>query len=63
LVNIVAHKTLLLAYGEGGHEVLPRHVRIAARDTPAARSLRHSWWWSLVPTLAAVAVGAWFLVR
>ena len=63
LVNIVAHKTLLLAYGEGGHEVLPRHVRVATRDTPAARPLRHSWWWSLVPTLAAVAVGAWFLTR
>jgi MSHA biogenesis protein MshM len=63
LVNILAHKTLLLAYGEGGHEVLPRHVRVAARDTPAARPMRHSWWWSLVPTLTAVAVSAWFLTR
>ena len=63
LVNVVAHKALLLVYGEGGHEVQPRHVRVAARDTPAARPLRHSWWWSVVPTLAAAAVGAWFFAR
>jgi len=63
LVNILAHKTLLLVYGEGGHEVLPRHIRIAARDTPAVRPLRYSWWWSVLPTLTAAAVGAWFLTR
>lgn len=63
LVNVVAHKALLLVYGEGGHEVLPRHVRVAARDTPAAQPLRYSWWWGVVPTLAAAAVGAWFLSR
>ena len=38
LVNIIAHKACLLVYGEGGHEVLPRHVRAAAKDTPSARS-------------------------
>jgi MSHA biogenesis protein MshM len=63
LVNVIAHKTLLLAYGEGGHEVLPRHIRAAAQDTPAARTWRHSWWWSVIPTLAAAAVSAWFLTR
>ncbi len=64
LVNVIAHKTLLLVYGEGAHEVLPRHVRIATRDTPAARPLRPTfWWWGLVPTIAAAAAGAWFLTR
>jgi MSHA biogenesis protein MshM len=37
LVNIIAHKALLLAYGEGRQQVLTRHVRRAASDTPEAR--------------------------
>ncbi|HSS46456.1 MAG TPA: AAA family ATPase [Burkholderiales bacterium] len=45
LVNILAHKSLLLTYGEGGHEVVPRHVRIAATDTPAAKNGIEPWWW------------------
>src|SRR5262245_48047748 len=62
LVNIVAHKSLLLAYGEGSHVVLPRQVRTAAKDTPSARGRRHAWWWGAVPTLAAAAVGVWVLL-
>jgi MSHA biogenesis protein MshM len=37
LVNILAHKAMLSAYGEGRQEVLPRHVRAAARDTEGVR--------------------------
>ncbi len=37
LVNIVAHKAMLLAFGEGRQQVRARHVRIAASDTPEAR--------------------------
>jgi len=37
LLNILAHKALLLAYGEGADQVAPRHVRLAGRDTPGAR--------------------------
>jgi len=52
LVNILSHKALLLAYGEGGYCVEPRHVRVAAQDTPAAASTR--WWWpGLRPPRAA----------
>jgi len=36
LVNILAHKTLMLAYGEGVREITGKHVRMAADDTPAA---------------------------
>ena len=43
LVNIVSHKAMLLAYGEGLQQVLPRHVRSAALDTPAA--MLRPWWW------------------
>lgn len=43
LVNVMAHKAMLLAYGEGVQQVLLHHVRAAASDTPAARPKR--WWW------------------
>jgi MSHA biogenesis protein MshM len=36
LINILAHKSLLLLFGEGGVHLEARHVRIAAQDTPAA---------------------------
>ncbi|HEX4597045.1 MAG TPA: AAA family ATPase [Burkholderiaceae bacterium] len=37
LVNIIAHKSLLLAYGQGGRHVTMRQVRAAANDTPHVR--------------------------
>jgi MSHA biogenesis protein MshM len=42
LVNILAHKALLLAYGEGGRRAERRHVRTAVNDTPSANT---PWWW------------------
>lgn len=36
LVNVVAHKSLLAAYGEGKYSLTHHHVRRAALDTPAA---------------------------
>ncbi len=42
LVNILAHKSLLIAFGEGRPLVEARHVRLAARDTEGARA--PSWW-------------------
>ena len=44
LINIMAHKAMLLAYGEGVQQVLPAHVRRAAADTPVPRQ-RRPWWW------------------
>jgi len=37
LVNILAHKALMLAYGEGSREIGPSLVKAAVADTPAAR--------------------------
>ena len=42
LINILAHKSLLLVYGEGARQAERRHVRAAAEDTPSARM---RWWW------------------
>jgi MSHA biogenesis protein MshM len=56
LINILAHKALLLVYGEGGHEVTRRHVNLAAKDTPSARRVRFPWLWtSVLPVVGAVA--------
>jgi len=54
LVNIVAHKALMLAFGEGRQQVLPKHIRDAAADTP---EVRRDWLpWAAV--LAGVSVAA-----
>jgi len=45
LVNILAHKCLMLAYGEDEHRVNVRHVRLAAADTPGVRA-PVPWWLS-----------------
>ena len=42
LVNILAHKSLLLVYGEGARRAEGRHVRTAVEDTPSASA---RWWW------------------
>jgi MSHA biogenesis protein MshM len=44
LVNILAHKAMLLVFGEGGQQVARRHVLAAVEDTPAAASANY-WWW------------------
>jgi MSHA biogenesis protein MshM len=41
LVNVLAHKSLLAAFGEGCEQVRWRHVRAAVRDTEAA--FRRGW--------------------
>ncbi len=43
LVNILAHKALLAAYGEGCRAVRVRHVRLAGSDTEGSR--RIGWLW------------------
>jgi MSHA biogenesis protein MshM len=41
LINILAHKALMLVFGEGGAQVTVRHIRLARRDTEGARRI---WW-------------------
>ena len=45
LVNILLHKAMLLAYGEGARAVQASHVRAAIADTPSAIAERR--WWTL----------------
>jgi MSHA biogenesis protein MshM len=43
LINVLAHKCLMLAYGENVHRVSLAHVRLAAKDTPGVVP-RLPWW-------------------
>lgn len=43
LVNVLAHKCLMLAYGENEHRVNVRHVHLAAVDTPGVQRTPPQW--------------------
>ncbi|WP_288380460.1 ExeA family protein [uncultured Massilia sp.] len=63
LVNILAHKALMLAYGQGRQQVAGGHVGTAALDTVGAK---RSYWAGLAVggLLAGAAAGiAWAFVR
>lgn len=61
LINVIAHKALLAAYGQGAERVNRQHMVRAIMDTAESRSLgrwlarRDYWLW---PTLAAGAAAA-----
>lgn len=64
LVNIIAHKALMLAYGEGRQLVLPRHVKVAAADTPEARRDWRPWiWTALAIVLGAGLFASWVMLQ
>lgn len=55
LINVLAHKCLMLAYGENLHRVSAAHVRLAVADTPGIAAPR-PWWRRLWPSPAKPAV-------
>lgn len=57
LVNILAHKSLMLAYGEGKQQVRARHVNAAARDTVAAKYNPWPWIWLAASTALIAGLG------
>jgi MSHA biogenesis protein MshM len=61
LVNVIAHKALLAAYGEGKSQVSRKHVIRAAQDTPATAHGVHSPVAGLVAaTVVAIGAALWF---
>jgi MSHA biogenesis protein MshM len=62
LVNILAHKTMMLAYGEGNHRVKRRHALAAVSDTPASLALSRAWLWLALACVAFSSVG-WMVLR
>ncbi|MBS3896302.1 AAA family ATPase [Silanimonas sp.] len=55
LLNVLAHKALLLAYGRGLREVGAAEVELAVRDTESASSLSPPWWRARPMLWAALA--------
>jgi MSHA biogenesis protein MshM len=57
LINILAHKALMAAFGEGVHRVGERHVRVAIADTESVpvRKGRHRRLWRAFGVAAGVA--------
>ncbi|HSQ04655.1 MAG TPA: AAA family ATPase [Burkholderiales bacterium] len=62
LINIIAHKSMLLAFGEGLQQVLPRHVKGAAADTPATRQQRRWWWFGFALVVVSAGSIGWMLL-
>jgi MSHA biogenesis protein MshM len=63
LINIIAHKAMLLAYGEGMQEVVPSQVRRAAADTPAAQQRRPWWWFGFAMLLLSAGSFGWIMLK
>ncbi len=62
LINVLAHKAMLAAYGEGHHYVSAAHVRKAASDTPSARRVYSPMIWTgAAATAIAAAAIYWYL--
>ncbi len=65
LINILAHKSLMLAYGRGRHRVDAGMVDAAAADTPSMRQRQTGRWkWGIAAALSlAIAAGgiAWMM--
>ncbi|BBP01378.1 ExeA family protein [Sulfuriferula nivalis] len=63
LINILAHKAMMLSYGLGARNITPQQVRAAANDTPAARPNK-SIWISMTIALTVVATAiTWMMLR
>lgn len=63
LVNILAHKALLSAYGKGHKTVGMRDVLVASNDTCSTRQM--PWWkdWKFALLLVLAAATAWMVTR
>ena len=60
LINVLAQKCLMLAYGRGMRRIGPRLVRLAIRDTEDASRGSFMRWWPLLLLLGgALAYGVW----
>lgn len=49
IINILCHKALICAYGEGDAKVTHKHINIAARDIEHTKDTPESWMSSIIP--------------
>ena len=57
LVNILAHKSLMLAFGEGRQQIAARHVAAAAKDTGSAKTRSLPWPWFVATGMVFAGAG------
>lgn len=62
IVNVLCHKSLMLAYGEGVQKITLQHVRTAIDDTEAAIPIRKNSLWGWLPTSLFIAASVLILV-
>ena len=62
LVNILANKSLMVAFGRGRRRIGWGEARAAITDTPAADSLRHLWAWLALGGVAGTSLG-WLMLK
>lgn len=64
LVNIICHKALMLAYGEGVNIISNKHIKLAANDTEAAIPLPTNplFLWAMPAVVGLVVLTGLFLV-
>lgn len=62
LINILANKAMMLAYGRGSRRVGWSEARAAVSDTPAAFSRIPRWFWFTLACFAGSGIG-WMLLR
>jgi MSHA biogenesis protein MshM len=63
LVNILAHKALMVSYGQGKQQVSARHVAEAAKDTLTTKRALPAWTLAAVPAVAAAAAFTWVMIK
>ena len=63
LINIMANKALMLAFGEGKQQVSGRHVQLAAGDTLKGGRMRWGWLAVGISALIAACGLTWALTK
>lgn len=63
LINILAHKAMMLSYGLGEHSIGPRQIRVAADDTPAAHPIKTIWPGVVIALVIATTAITWTTLR
>lgn len=58
LINILCHKSLICAYGEGKQKITHKHVNIAALDIEHTKTRTDSWFTSFMPGVSRWLFGS-----
>lgn len=63
LVNVLAHKALMLSFGTGEYRIGPRQIRAAAKDTESAQKLGSNRHYHVIIVVILATVLGWALLQ